>query len=179
MSRDATRSAAALRPAVAAGLNLVLPGGGLILLGATGIGLLFGAAFILLLNLALLAVFITPDDFATAGCAAAVGAVVLSYAAAQFGMAAHLRRFREEQALAERRRVLREIERLAAAGDAAAALGLLETLAGADCADLALAYTRATLLAALGRGDEARSAWEHLRRIDRHGIYRGVTRTLR
>jgi positive regulator of sigma E activity len=172
-----TRSAAAIRPAVVAVLNLVLPGGGLVLLDATWTGLLFGAAFIFLLNLALLAVFVTPDDFAAAGRAAAIAAVVLGYAAAQIGMATHLRRFREDQALAERRRILREIERLAAVGDAAAALRLLESLAGADSADLALAHCRATLLAALGRRDEARAAWEHLRRVDRHGVYRDITRT--
>ncbi len=164
------------RATLAVALNLVLPGGGLILLDATAIGVLFGAAFILLLNLALTAAFITPDDFARTGRLAAVAALVLIYAVAQAAMRSQLRRSSEARRAAALRQVLCEVEQLATNGDAAAALTRLELLATERPDDLLILHWRATLLTALGRTNEAQRTWAHLRRADRHGLFRDVIR---
>ena len=88
----------------AAWVNLLLPGGGLILLGAVGSGLLAGLLFIACANFALVAVLWFPDDFSGTTQALGIGLAAGAYVGAQVRVMAQVRRLRAEGTAARRRR---------------------------------------------------------------------------
>ena len=76
----------------AAALNLLLPGGGLILVGAPWSGLLIGLAFTACANFALAAVLLFPDSFSPTHQALGTGLAAGAYLGAQIRLAQTRRR---------------------------------------------------------------------------------------
>jgi hypothetical protein len=156
----------------AAGVNLLLPGGGLILLGAVGSGLLAGTLFIACANFALAAVLLFPDDFSDTTQALGIGLAAGAYVGAQVRVTTQVRRLRAEGTAARRRRALWAARDCLARGDAAAAVDVLRPLVEAEAQDLLVTYQWAQSLTAAGDATRARDAWQQVRRLDRHGIYK-------
>jgi hypothetical protein len=90
---------------IAPWVNLLLPGGGLILVEALVSGVLIGLAFTLCANLALLAVLLFPDDFSRWDQALLIGLAGGSYVGAQLRLAGELARRRARARDQWRRRV--------------------------------------------------------------------------
>ena len=156
----------------AAWVNLLLPGGGLILLGAVGSGLLAGLLFIACANFALLAVLLFPDDFSGTTQALGIGLAAGAYVGAQVRVMAQVRRLRAEGTAARRRRALWAARDCLARGEAARAVEALRPLVEEDAQDLLVSYQWAQALTAAGEVTRARDAWQQVRRLDRHGIYK-------
>ena len=159
----------------AAVLNLLLPGGGLVLVGATASGLLIGLLFTVCANFALAAVLLVPDDLPPLWQNLGIGLAAGSYVGAQVRLRQTVRALRSAWAAAERRRVLADVQLHLHAGDAAAALAALAPLREHAAHDLLVAVRLAQALTAAGRVDEAGQAWAQVRRLDHHGLYRQQT----
>ena len=157
-------------------LNLVLPGGGLVLVGAWASGVLGWLLWAVSLNLAIASTLLFPDDFAPRARALIIGVAAASYVAAQLRMAQAARRLRYEAALAERRAVLQGAGARREDGDAAGAVALLQSLAQEFPRDLLVLYRLAEALGAAGDVHGAADAQRRLRAVDRHGIYRRPAR---
>lgn len=152
--------------------NLIVPGGGLIVVGATWTGLTTGVLFALGANFAVAATLLIPDETPTWLRAAAVAFTVGVYAFAQWRLP-HVWRRQNRAARAERRRavlhrvhVLIEQARFDAARDELAAV--------ADLAehDLLIAFRIAEVETALHAGGTACDAWRRVESLDAHEIYR-------
>jgi hypothetical protein len=165
----ATPDAAARR---AAALNLLLPGGGLILVGATGSGLLIGLVFAACANFALAAPLLFPDDFPRPAQLAGVVLTAAMYLLAQARLAQSVRDLRRKSQAAVRRRVLAQTQELLARGDAAGALAAILALVDTDHDDLLVVFRLAQALTAAGDVTAARAAWLRVRELDPHGLYR-------
>ncbi len=152
--------------------NLLLPGAGLILLGATGAGILTGLVFAACANFAVLAVLLFPDDFGERLQFLAIGLAAGCYVGAQLRYHRAVRSLRIRQASALRRHLLRQTEQWLEAGQPARALDCIRQLADLATTDLLVAYRLAQTLTAAGDVPAARAAWQQVRRLDRHGIYR-------
>lgn len=153
-------------------VNLLIPGGGLILLGRIVAGLIVALAFTLLCNLALAATLLIPHDVPEWARRASIGATAIVYVLSQL-LVAHVVRVERRAAEAERRReILERVVRELAAGRAAEAWEALEPLRPLAESDLLVAYRAAQVLTALGDGPAALRAWKNLRRLDCHRIYR-------
>lgn len=159
-------------PRGAAWLNLVLPGAGLLLIGRWTSGLLAGLLFTLSTNLAITAVFLFPDDFSPAPRGLAIGVMAASYVGAQLRMAQAARGAELAARAARRRALLAEAEKRLAAGQAANAAAILRPLAEEQPDDLLASYRLAEALQAAGDAPAAQRAWQRVREVDRHGIYR-------
>ena len=173
--RRATVDAKAHDPASggwASALNLVLPGGGLILIGAVGSGLVAGLLFAACANFALVAVLLFPDDYSGRVQALLIGLAAGCYIGVQVRFVRSLRSVREQGAAASRRAALARAQQLQAAGDAYGALAVLEALAAEAAHDLLVAYRLAQARTAIGDVTGARGAWQRVRRLDEFGIYR-------
>jgi len=153
-------------------VNLLLPGGGMILIGSVASGLLGGLVFAACANLALLAVLLFPDDFSGTTQALAIGLAAGAYVGAQVRFAGCARKLREQTAASFRRRLLWQSQELLAHGEAAHAVEVLRPLADQACGDLLVAYRLAQALTAAGDVPAARAAWQQVRQLDRHGLYR-------
>jgi hypothetical protein len=153
-------------------VNLVLPGGGLILSGAIASGLLVGLAFTACASFALLAVLLFPDDFSRTLQALGIGAAAGSYVGAQIRFVQTRREARVQAALARRRRALWEVRSLLESGAHGQALESVAALAREWPDDLLVAYRLAQVLTEAGAPAAAQAAWGHVRALDRHGIYR-------
>lgn len=152
-------------------LNLVLPGGGLILAGAAALGVIVGLIFAAFANLAVLASLLFPDDFSPNARALWIGFAGGAYVAAQLRLAQTLRE-REAAARAEQRRAaLQAVRAHLAANEPAAALAALEPLARAEPDDLLVNVRLAQIHTAAGDRAAARSAWLRVRTLDRERIY--------
>ena len=152
-------------------VNFVVPGGGLILLGLTWLGILTVLLFALSANYAVLATFILPDEVSRIWRGLGWGIAAGTYIGAQFRFAHTLRESRRaaeiaqrQQALAEARVALAE-ERLE---DAWQALLPIHHLADQD---LLIAYRIAQVLTARGDDAGAAAAWSRVRQLDQHRIY--------
>ncbi len=157
-------------------LNLLLPGGGLILCGYATQGLVGGLVFAACANFALAAVLLFPDDFAAPVRAAAIALAACGYVGLQWGQL-RAEYARQRRDAAERRaRTLRAVQKFLAAGDSGSARSALESLAQEWPDDLHVAYRLAEVLSAAGDVVAARAAWRHLRTLDRDGIYRSQWR---
>lgn len=152
-------------------VNVLVPGGGVILIGGVVPGLLVGALFAVQANLLLAGLFIVPDELPQPGFGVVAVLAVLTYATAQAWYARELRRGR---ALLHdlRRRCVAEAQRRLAAGDADGAHAALARVASAAEYDLLVAVRVAQVLTARGEVEAARAAWARVRRLDRHRIYR-------
>ncbi len=157
---------------LAAWLNLVLPGGGLIWIGATATGLLAGVAFAACANVALAAVLLVPDEFGAAYQKLVIGLAAGAYAGAQLRFVQTVRQRRAVDLANQRRESLRRVTACLLDGDAEAALVALQPLRNGAEDDLLVMYRLAQVLTAAGNVSAARNAWRKVRALDRHGIYR-------
>lgn len=164
-------------PAWPSAVNLLLPGGGLILLGEVASGLLVGIAFAACANFALLAVLLFPDDFGRSLEALGIGVAGGSYFGAQLRMAQTVRGLRERALTAERRRILWTVRGLCARGQYGEALKVISPLSTREPDDVLVAYRVAQILSEAGTVHAARAAWQRVRELDRHGVYRQQART--
>lgn len=153
-------------------LNTLVPGAGVISLGETLNGLLLGLSFTLLCNWWIWATWILPDEFAP-GARILLGAcTALIYLAVQLAAARVLRRNAAGRATEARRRALSTSKRLLAQDDPRGAwTALLPVVHHADH-DVLIAYRAAQVLTAAGDATRARRAWERVRALDRHHVYR-------
>lgn len=153
-------------------VNLLLPGGGLILLGATWSGWLVGFLFVASANLALAASLLFPDDFSSRAQSLLIGLAAGCYIGAQVRVAQSLRQRRATEFQARRAEHLRQAQEHMQRGDARAARAALEPLAADAAHDLLVAYRLAQVLTAAGDAEAARAAWARVRALDRHRVYR-------
>jgi hypothetical protein len=160
-------------------LNLLLPGGGQILLGFHVSGLLRGVLFTVAANYCVYAVFIVPDLYSRTVQALLIGLVAGAYVGAQLRMAGNLRELRERERVADRDTRLRVAQAALAEGEVAAARKALAPLAPSETDDLLVAVRWAQALTAAGDAGAADAAWQRVRELDRHGIYRTYVREYR
>ncbi len=167
-----TRPAAGAPHRLSTWLNLLVPGGGLVILGRLRTGLVLGLAFIVSANTALLARLIAPDDVPGWAQNLAIIVACLIYIAAQ-GLLLGAGQAPERPGLsaAARRTTLAELERLFAGGDYESARRVIDANRALLNADPHIAYRRAQILTELN-DPEAPAAWLHLGALDQHGIYR-------
>ena len=156
----------------ASALNLLLPGGGLILIGAPWSGLLIGLAFAACANFALAAVLLFPDNFSPTHQALGTGLAAGASLGAQGRLAQTRRPMRAAAAAAWRRRMLWRTRELVERGEHAEALQTITPLAERWPDDLHVAYRVAQVLTEVGSADAAQDAWRRVRALDRHGLYR-------
>lgn len=152
--------------------NLVLPGSGMILVGALASGLLGGLVFAVCANFALAAVLLVPDDFSATAQALAIGTAAGAYVGAQGRCAGCVRAWRAQASERARRRLLWQSQELLARGDAAQAAALLRPLVDEAPDDLLVIYRLAQALTVAGDVPGARAAWQQLRQLDCHGLYK-------
>jgi hypothetical protein len=156
---------------VAQWTNLVIPGGGLILIGSEAVGVLIATLFTASADLAIAASLLFPDDISSTWRGLAIGVAIGTYIGAQVRYAQTVRC--QRQCLAESRRhaALREARVALADGRVGDAWRALQPLADEVERDVALAYRWAQVLTAKGSGAAAQAAWRRVRRLDRHRIY--------
>ena len=160
-----TRASGAVRWA-----NLLVPGGGLILLGNLWTGVLIALLFTLLLNFALLTALLTPDSFPPWVGQTSVGFAIGTYLAAQWRLRQVVRWQAHHSAAERRRQVLRDAQCCFDGGQPEEAVRVLDELADQAEHDLLLAYRLAEARTACG-DDDARAAWQRVRALDRHHVY--------
>jgi hypothetical protein len=153
-------------------VNLIVPGGGLILLGAVASGLVGGLLLAVCANFAVLAVFIIPDDFSHTAQMLIIGLTGGTYVGLQVRLAGRLRECQAQSAANHRRRILWQSQQALESGDAAGAVAQLGPLLRAAPEDLLVAYRLAQALTAAGNEAAAQHAWQRLRQLDRHGLYK-------
>lgn len=156
--------------------NLLLPGSGLVLIDRPVTGLVVGLAFAACANFALLAVLVLPDEFSAGERALGIGLTAGAYIGAQLRLAQTVRGLRAEAATLRRRASLREAHALMDRGEHVQALTLMDALSRDFPDDLLVAYRVAQLLTAVEGETAAQAAWERLRSLDHHGIYRDQIR---
>lgn len=160
------------RAALARLVNILVPGGGLILLGAVWRGLLIGVVFTLLADFALLATLLIPDDVpGWARVAAVVGAVAV-YALAQLRVEQYVHRRRRDADHKLRRAALLEARARLEEQAFEAALAALAPIMELSDHDLLVAYRIAQALTGAERHDAALDAWRRVQVLDVHHIYR-------
>lgn len=153
-------------------INLFVPGGGLILSGHVTAGLMVGVFFGVLCNLAILASLVVPDEFSRSGRSLCILSAALVYILAQFLLIrAHASDVQVARNCA-RRSTLRQAAASLEQGDAEAARVELEALRSQSKGDLHVAVCHARALSAGGDSAAAIRAWEAVREIDKHHIYR-------
>ncbi|TWT42217.1 hypothetical protein RAS1_33470 [Phycisphaerae bacterium RAS1] len=153
------------------GLNLVVPGAGLVLLGEPGVGVLLGLLFGGLLNVLIASTLIFPDELSTLTTAvAAIGAAAV-YVFAQRRLPRAATRATLALLAAQRRSALRHAADCIERGRAADALAALAPLAALRAHDLLVAYRYAQAVSLTEDAGAAREAWRCLRRIDLHKVY--------
>lgn len=160
----------------AAALNLLVPGAGLILLGAPTSGVLVVLAASASATLALLASLLFPLDFSPNVRALLIGIAGGCYVGAQVRLGQRVRSVRDQAAARLRREQLALCQDRLNAGDAAGALAALAPLEELAAVDVVVAYRLAQARTALGDANRARAAWQHLRTLDTHGLYRAQIR---
>ena len=153
-------------------INLLVPGGGMILIGSVVTGLLAGLLFAACANFAVVAVLLFPDDFSGTLQALAIGLAAGAYFGAQVRLARQIRTQHAATAASLRRRILWQSQELLARGEAAGAVEALRPLAVEAGCDLLVAYRLAQALTAAGDRPAARAAWQQVRALDEHGLYK-------
>lgn len=153
-------------------VNLVIPGGGLILIGHEPLGVLIAILFTIATCYALAGTLLFPDDTSAIWRGLGIGVAIGTYLGAQIRYAQTVRH-QADQAFGDLRR--------SALGDARSALhqgrsddaweALRPLLPQAET-DLLIAYRVAQVLTARGDGLAALHAWRRVGRLDRHRIYR-------
>jgi hypothetical protein len=158
-------------------INLVIPGGGLILIGHEALGVLIAILFTIATGYALAASLLFPDDTSATWRGLGIGVAIGTYLGAQLRYAQTVR-FQVDQALGDLRRTALAAARAALhAGRADEAWSALQPLLPQAETDLLVAYRVAQVLTARGNGLVALNAWRRVRRLDRHRIYRDEVRS--
>lgn len=153
-------------------VNLLIPGGGLILVGSTASGMLVALLFTAAANLGLAAILLFPDDVSPTWRGLGLGVAIGTYFGAQLRYAQSVRDQRRRSAAELRQIALRDVYTALREGRVEEAWRALQPLAEQAEDDLVLAYRLAQVLTARGDGPEALAAWRRVRRLDRHRIYR-------
>jgi len=153
-------------------VNLLVPGSGLILHGDVLTGLVFCLLLTIVANLYLAGWLLIPDEVPPRWRLTALIVAAGTYALAQLRCAHRLRRERRHRELLQRREVLAAVQRLLIQDQPARAWELLQPLAGLAEDDLLVAWRVAQVLTAKRDVEAALAAWQRLRRLDRHHLYR-------
>ena len=139
-------------------------------------GLVVGLVFAACANLAVAAVLLFPDDFSRTVQALGIGVAAGSYVGAQLRFVRGLRDWRARVAATGRRQVLWEVRALLERGEHARALEAIAPLAGQATGDLLVAYRLAQAVSGADTAEAARAAWDRVRALDRHGVYKELIR---
>ncbi len=158
-------------------VNLVIPGGGLVLRGAVVAGVMIGVVFALCANLALWATLLIPDDFSPWKSGLAIGLAGGTYVGAQIRLRYTVRRQEREAGAGQRRAALEAVRQHLERKDYAAAWEAIRPVLGCVESDLLVARRCAQILSGLNKIEAAWEAWGRVRRLDRHQIYREETRS--
>jgi hypothetical protein len=152
-------------------LNVVVPGTGLILHGASLLGVALGLLYLALLNATVAGLVLFPDDL-TGWTQVLPVLTVAVWGLSQYALALSGRR-RQSRARASLRRaaLARARERLGQ-GAPDEALAALDPIANLAASDLTVAYRFAQARMAMRDLAAAEQAWALVRKLDRHGIYR-------
>jgi len=156
-------------------VNLVIPGGGLILVGGDVSGVLIALLFTATASFSVAASLLLPGEVPATWRGLGIGVTLGTYVGAQVRFAQTLYHQRGRIADQARRAALHDARQALLDGQVEDAWRALQPLADQADTDLVLAYRVAQVLTA--RGDEvaARAAWQRVRRLDRHRIYRPET----
>lgn len=157
-------------------VNLVIPGGGLILIGWPWIGWVIGLLFILSVNVALALTLLFPDEYPAWYGGLAIGVAAGTYLGAQLRLRQLLTVRRLSAAEELRNAAIKAALSAVKQGDVAGALLHLERIADEANQDLLVAYRVAQVISETGDIGETRTAWERVRRLDRYNLYRAVIR---
>lgn len=157
-------------------VNLLIPGGGLILVGWPWLGWAIGLLFVLALNASLAIILLFPDEWPAWVGGLAIGVTGGTYLGAQIRLRQLITLRRLTAAEEFRNSTLRTALAAAEAGDQLTALEHLEKLADEADRDLLVAYRVAQVISATGDAEGSQSAWARVQRLDRYGLYRGVIR---
>jgi hypothetical protein len=158
--------------AIGQAVNLLVPGGGLILIGSVPLGVLVAALFTVAAHFAVAASLLFPDDVPPTWRGLGIGLAIGSYLGAQMRYAQTVRSQRARAAAERRHAALRDARLALLAGRADDAWRAIQPLAERVEDDLVLAYRFAQVLTARGDHAAALEAWQRVRRLDRHRIYR-------
>ncbi|MBU0641267.1 MAG: hypothetical protein KKB50_20605 [Planctomycetes bacterium] len=152
-------------------VNLVMPGGGLILLGRVSSGVLIGLLFAVSANLAVWTTLLVPDNASLWVTGLCVGVSGGTYLGAQLRLTQTVRAQQRAAAAAARRQALRDVRAHIQAGDTERALLALEPIAAQAEYDLFVAYRLAQVLTMAGDARGAHTVWQWVRRLDTDRLY--------
>ena len=152
-------------------VNLVIPGGGLILIGLEWLGVLVALLFAISANYAILATFILPDEVSRIWRGLGLGVAVGTYLGAQIRFAQTLRDSRRQEHDAVRRRALAGARIALGEGRVEDAWQVLLPIHHLADRDLLVAYRIAQVLTARGDEPASAAAWSRVKCLDRHRIY--------
>lgn len=158
--------------ATARWVNLLIPGGGLILVGSLWWGLMFAVLFTAAANFAVAGSLLFPDDISPGLGDLSLALAGGCYLGAQLALRRTVVRRRRQLAASLRRQVLRDVRGYLDSGCPELAKDALRPLAELAHHDLLVAYRFAQVLTAVQDVCAARAAWQHVRTLDRHHIYR-------
>ena len=170
------RSEAVKSPSGPRMLNLVVPGGGLILIGHIASGLVIAILFTLSASVAMAAAWLFPDDVSRVWRGLVIGIALGTYLGAQLRYAQTVRWHRDEAFWDLRREQMKTARHALMEGRIEDAWEGLRPLMEEVESDLPLAFLAAQVLNHKGDGHAALSAWRRVRRLDRHRIYYRETR---
>lgn len=152
-------------------INYLVPGGGLILVGASISGVLSALLFTLSLSAALIGLLLFPDDLPQPWSGLSLGVALGTYFGAQWRYAQTMRS-RADQAYSDLRRQVQQRVRQALLDDRPAdAWKIVQPFMTEVECDLSLAFLVAQVLTRKGDEQAALHAWRRVRRLDRHRIY--------
>lgn len=152
--------------------NALVPGSGLILQDRLAPGAGLGLIFAGVSNFTLAAFWLIPESVPSPLAEVGLGATVATWCVAQIATAQRLRSGGRKDSAVQRRGALRLVQDALAAGDADAAHAAIAPLAELADQDLLVAVRLAQVLTAKRDAAGAAGAWERVRRLDRHHIYR-------
>lgn len=165
MSRDHEQS-------FARWINLLVPGGGLIAIGEVWTGVVVALFFAVSANAAIAARLLLPDEFSPWLAGLCIGVAAGTYIGAQFRLAHTVRERRRAAEQEQRRAALTAVCDRLERGDGDGALEALEPLRSAGGQDLLVAFRLAQVLTLKRDVSPALEAWQQVRILDRHHVYR-------
>jgi hypothetical protein len=166
-----------MRLSIVGVLNLLVPGLGIIWHGRIAGGLALGVVFAACANLAVCSVLLIPDDLPGWAPPLAIGLAAGAYVGCQVQFVRSARQHRNAERERIRRVALSTVRESLEQGDYAGGLAALAPISHLAAHDLLVAYRTAQVLSGLGDAQAARTAWQQVRALDRHHIYRDEWRT--